>query len=150
MCHDPHCGDGPHARQRIAKFLGAKPQVRKSHLASAEHCSTGPASPAWSLREPSDLSGLDPNDPLSVNLYTHFWGVKLSFWGMADFYFRQLFVKISCVDVYNNWNYKTLLKPCWFIFCLQSFYVQSFYVRSFHVRSFYVRSRFPFHEINLR
>jgi hypothetical protein len=35
-------------------------------LASAEHCSTGPASPAWSLQEPSDLSGLDPNDPLGL------------------------------------------------------------------------------------
>ncbi len=35
-------------------------------LASAELCSTRPASPAWSLWEPSDLSGLDPNDPLGL------------------------------------------------------------------------------------
>ncbi len=35
-------------------------------LASAEHCSTGPASPAWSLQEPSDLCGLDPYDPLGL------------------------------------------------------------------------------------
>ena len=35
-------------------------------MASAEHCSTGPASPALSLREPSDLSGLDPGDPLGL------------------------------------------------------------------------------------
>ncbi len=35
-------------------------------LASAELCSTGPASPTWSLREPSDLSGLDPGDPLGL------------------------------------------------------------------------------------
>jgi hypothetical protein len=35
-------------------------------LAFAELCSTGPASPAWSSREPSDLSGLDPGDPLGL------------------------------------------------------------------------------------
>ncbi len=35
-------------------------------LASAELCSTGPASPAWSSREPSDLSGLDQGDPLGL------------------------------------------------------------------------------------
>ncbi len=35
-------------------------------LASAELCSTRPASPAWSSREPSDLSGLDPGDPLGL------------------------------------------------------------------------------------
>jgi hypothetical protein len=35
-------------------------------LASTEHCSTGPASPACSLREPSDLSGLDPGDLLGL------------------------------------------------------------------------------------
>ncbi len=32
-------------------------------LASAELCSTGPASPAWSSRESSDLSGFDQGDP---------------------------------------------------------------------------------------
>ncbi len=35
-------------------------------LASAELCSTEPASPAWSSREPSDLIGLDPGDPLGL------------------------------------------------------------------------------------
>ncbi len=35
-------------------------------LASAELCSTGPASPAWSSRETSVLSGLDPGDPLGL------------------------------------------------------------------------------------
>jgi hypothetical protein len=35
-------------------------------LATAEQCSTGPASPAWPLREPSDLSGLDSNGPLGL------------------------------------------------------------------------------------
>ncbi len=34
--------------------------------ASAEHCSTGPASPAQPLREPSDLSGLATNGPLGL------------------------------------------------------------------------------------
>ncbi len=29
-------------------------------------CSTGPASPAWSFREPSDLSGLDQDAPLGL------------------------------------------------------------------------------------
>ncbi len=35
-------------------------------LASAELCSTRPASPACSSREPSDLSGLNPSDPLGL------------------------------------------------------------------------------------
>jgi hypothetical protein len=35
-------------------------------LASAEQCSTGPASPARPFQEPSDLSGLDPNGPLGL------------------------------------------------------------------------------------
>jgi hypothetical protein len=35
-------------------------------LASAELCSTGPASPARSSREPSDLSGLNQGDPLGL------------------------------------------------------------------------------------
>ncbi len=35
-------------------------------LASAELCSTGPASPAGSSQELSDLSGLDPGDPLGL------------------------------------------------------------------------------------
>jgi hypothetical protein len=35
-------------------------------LASAELFSTGPASLAWSTREPSDLSGLDQGDPLGL------------------------------------------------------------------------------------
>ncbi len=36
-------------------------------LAYAELCcSTRPASPAWSSQEPSDLSGLDPSDPLGL------------------------------------------------------------------------------------
>ncbi len=35
-------------------------------LASAELCSTRPASPAWSSREPSDLSGLVQGDPLGL------------------------------------------------------------------------------------
>ncbi len=35
-------------------------------LASAELSSSGPASPTGSSREPSDLSGLDPGDPLGM------------------------------------------------------------------------------------
>jgi hypothetical protein len=35
-------------------------------LASAELCSTRPVSPAGSLQELSDLSGLDPSDPLGL------------------------------------------------------------------------------------
>jgi hypothetical protein len=35
-------------------------------LASTELCPTGPASPACSSREPSDLSGLDQGDPLGL------------------------------------------------------------------------------------
>ncbi len=37
-------------------------------LATAELCSIEPASPAWSSREPSDLSGLDQGDPLGFLL----------------------------------------------------------------------------------
>ncbi len=35
-------------------------------LASAELCSTGQASPAWSSWDPFDLSGLDQGDPLGL------------------------------------------------------------------------------------
>jgi hypothetical protein len=44
-------------------------------LASAELCSTGPASPAWSSREPSDLSRLNPGDPLGLKQDVH-WGLS--------------------------------------------------------------------------
>jgi hypothetical protein len=46
-------------------------------LSSAELCSTGPASPAWPPREPSDMSGLDQGDPLGL-LQNVPWGLSMN------------------------------------------------------------------------